>query len=61
MINYRKSKTKVLASKYSLYIGFSEEEAFKKKALDWLPYREEIEKYKKRSMKSVLVLCCYSA
>jgi hypothetical protein len=46
MINYRKGKTKVLASKYSLFLRFLEEEAFKQKALDWLPYPEAIEKFK---------------
>ncbi|MBZ5753861.1 MULTISPECIES: T6SS immunity protein Tdi1 domain-containing protein [Metabacillus] len=46
MINYRKSKTKVLASKYSLFIRFLEEEAFKQRALEWLPYPEAIEKFK---------------
>ncbi|WP_147536289.1 T6SS immunity protein Tdi1 domain-containing protein [Bacillus marasmi] len=46
MINYRKGKTKVVASKYSLFLRFLEEEAFRQKALDWLPYPEAIEKYK---------------
>lgn len=46
MINYRKGKTKVIASKYSLFLRFLDEEAFKQKALDWLPYPEAIEKYK---------------
>lgn len=46
MINYGKSKTKVLASKYSLFIRFLEEEAFKQRALEWLPYPEAIEKFK---------------
>lgn len=46
MINYRKGKTKVLASKYSLFLRFLEEEAFRQKALDWLPYPEAIEQYK---------------
>lgn len=45
MINYRKNKTKVLASKYSLFIRFLEEEAFKQKALDWLPYPAAVEKF----------------
>ncbi|MEK4081042.1 T6SS immunity protein Tdi1 domain-containing protein [Solibacillus sp. FSL W7-1472] len=44
-INYRKGKTKVVASKYSLFLRFLEEEAFRQKALDWLPYPEAIEKY----------------
>ncbi|MSD83012.1 DUF1851 domain-containing protein [Lactobacillus curvatus] len=46
MINYRKGKTKVLASKFSLFIRFLEEEAFKQKAMDWLPYRDAVNKYK---------------
>ncbi|MCC5803777.1 T6SS immunity protein Tdi1 domain-containing protein [Rossellomorea vietnamensis] len=46
MINYRKGKTKVLASKYSLFLRFLEEEAFRQKALEWCPYPEAIEKYK---------------
>lgn len=46
MINYRKGKTKVVASKYSLFHRFLEEEAFRQNALDWLPYPEAIEKYK---------------
>lgn len=46
MINYRKGKTKVLASKYSLFLRFLEEEAFRQKALDWLPYPEALESYK---------------
>ncbi|WP_071460592.1 GAD-like domain-containing protein [Bacillus massilinigeriensis] len=46
LINYRKGKTKVVASKYSLFLRFLEEEAFKNKALDWSPYLEAREKYK---------------
>lgn len=42
MINFRKGKTKVLASKYSLFIRFLEDEMFKGKALDWLPYPEAV-------------------
>ncbi|EMI9087806.1 MULTISPECIES: T6SS immunity protein Tdi1 domain-containing protein [Bacillus] len=45
MINYRKGKTKVLASKFSLFIRFLEEEAFKQRALGWLPYPEAIKQY----------------
>ncbi|EEL70147.1 T6SS immunity protein Tdi1 domain-containing protein [Bacillus mycoides] len=45
MINYRKGKTKVLASKFSLFIRFLEEEAFKQRALGWLPYPEVIKQY----------------
>lgn len=46
MINYRKGKTKVLATKYSLFLRFLEEEKFRQKALDWLPYPEAMKKYK---------------
>lgn len=45
MVNYRKCKTKVLASKYSLFIRFVEEEAFRQRALDWSPYAEAVEQY----------------
>ena len=45
MVNYRKGKTKVLASKYSLFIRFLEEEAFRQRALDWSPYTEAVEQY----------------
>lgn len=45
MVNFRKGETKVLASKYSLFIRLLEEEAFKQKALDWLPYPEAIKHY----------------
>ncbi|WP_144697492.1 T6SS immunity protein Tdi1 domain-containing protein [Fictibacillus phosphorivorans] len=45
-INYRKGNTKVVASKYSLFLRFLEEKTFKNKALDWSPYPEAIEKYK---------------
>jgi hypothetical protein len=46
MVNYRKGKTKVLASKYTLFLKFLEEDAFKQRALEWLPYPEALEKYK---------------
>lgn len=46
MVNYRTGKTKVVASKFSLFLRFLEEEAFKKKALEWLPYPEAIGEYK---------------
>ncbi|MFP7476963.1 T6SS immunity protein Tdi1 domain-containing protein [Terribacillus saccharophilus] len=45
MVNYRKGKTKVLASKYTLFLKFLEEDAFKQRALEWLPYPEALEKY----------------
>lgn len=45
MVNFRKGKTKVLASKYSLFIRFLEEEAFRQRALDWSPYTEAVEQY----------------
>ncbi|WP_432803481.1 T6SS immunity protein Tdi1 domain-containing protein [Alkalihalophilus marmarensis] len=45
LINYRKGTTKVIASKYTLFLRFLEEESFKHKALDWFPYGEAIEKY----------------
>lgn len=45
MINYRKGKTKVLASKFPLFIRFLGEEAFKQRALSWLPYPGAIKKY----------------
>lgn len=45
MVNYRKSETKVLAVKFSLFIRFLEEEAFKQRALDWLPYPKAIKQY----------------
>jgi len=46
MVNYRKGKIKMLASKYSLFLRFLEEDAFRQRALDWLPYPEAIEIYK---------------
>ncbi|WP_088841033.1 T6SS immunity protein Tdi1 domain-containing protein [Listeria sp. ILCC797] len=45
MVNYRRGKTKVLASKFSLFTRFLEEEAFKQKAMDWLPYPEAVKEY----------------
>lgn len=45
MVNYRKGKTKVLASKYSLFIRFLEEEAFRQRALEWSPYQKAVEQY----------------
>jgi len=44
-LNYRKGKSKVIASKYTLFIRFLEEVAFREKALDWQPYPEAVQKY----------------
>lgn len=45
MVNYREFKTKVLASNYSLFVEFLEEEAFRQRALEWSPYEEAVEQY----------------
>ncbi|MGY1462883.1 T6SS immunity protein Tdi1 domain-containing protein [Bacillus toyonensis] len=45
MVNYRKGKTKVLASKYSLFIRFLGEDAFRERALEWSPYTGAVEQY----------------
>ncbi|KEZ53658.1 T6SS immunity protein Tdi1 domain-containing protein [Metabacillus indicus] len=45
MINYRKGKTKVIASNYSLFLRFLEDDGFRRKVLEWLPYHEAIKEY----------------
>lgn len=45
MVNYRKAKTKVLASKYSLFIRFLEEEPFRQRSLEWSPYIKAVDHY----------------
>ncbi len=45
MVNYRKGKTKILASKYSLFIRFLGEDAYRQRALDWSPYTEAVAQY----------------
>lgn len=44
-LNYRKGKSKVIASKYNLFLNFLQELAFKEKALDWQPYPLAVKLY----------------
>ena len=59
MVNYRKGKTKVLASKYSLFIRFLEEEAFRQRALDCHLMQKQWNGTDYQSIVSVLVMYRY--
>lgn len=47
LVNYRKGKTKVLASRFELFLRFLEDDSFKARALDWQPYPEAVNQYGK--------------
>lgn len=44
-LNYRKGKSKVIASKFELFLRFLEEEGYLEKAMEWNPYSAASKNY----------------